>query len=100
MSTSPPRREGGLTLFLLCALLVLYLSPNPCLAQDATSPISGLKINRPASLAKQYREGMLHSMALFGVPHYGKKLGPVKIYDATNNSESDGCAGWTTDPSC
>lgn len=98
MSTSPPRREGGLTLFLLCALLVLCLSPNPCLAQDATSPISGLKINRPASLAKQYREGMLHSMALFGVPHYGKKLGPVKIYDATNNSESDGCAGWTADP--
>jgi len=79
-------------------VMVALLGTPGALGQDETSPIGGLKINRPASLQEQYPNGMLHSMALFGVPHYGKKLGPIKIYDASNNTEADGCSGWTADP--
>ena len=83
--------------FLVVVAVTLFLAAT-CSAQDFGSPAKGLTIVQPAALKNEYKNGMPHSVALFGVPHYGKKLAYTRIYDAMNNTEMSGCNGWKADP--
>ncbi len=52
-------------------------------------------VNQPEGLFKRYNKGMAHGEALFGVPEYGSKRGPLRLLDAMNGTEMTGCDKWT-----
>ena len=51
-------------------------------------------VNQPEGLFKRY-DKMAHGEALFGVPEYGSKRGPLRVLDAMNGTEMTGCDQWT-----
>ena len=76
-------------------LVIICLNANVLQAQDFRPPARGLQVNQPLQLSKKYSAGMVHGEALFGVPEYGSKRGPLRIVDAMEGNESTGCDKWT-----
>ena len=86
--------KNNILLVVLCGIIVA----TTVLAQDFRPPSRGLQINQPQNLKKKYNAGMAHGEALFGVPEYGSKRGPLRLIDAMRGNESTGCDKWTLPP--
>jgi hypothetical protein len=86
--------KNNILIVVLCGIIFA----TTVLAQDFRPPSRGLQINQPQKLKKKYNAGMAHGEALFGVPEYGSKRGPLRLIDAMRGNESTGCDKWTLPP--
>ena len=86
--------KNNIFVIVLCGIIVA----TTVLAQDFGTSSRGLQINQPQNLKRKYKAGMRHGEALFGIPEYGSKRGPLRLIDAMRGNESTGCDKWTLPP--
>ena len=80
-------------LLLALALATALVAPLPW-RRTFDHQHEALWVNQPEGLFKRYDKGMAHGEALFGVPEYGSKRGPLRLLDAMNGTEMTGCDKW------